>query len=243
MNFVLAMRLAVAVLISLWIAPALADLYRWVDPETGTVKFSSYPPPWYNDPAQRGHAPKVEVIVPSKSAPAFATETEGEPAPKGAEGGPGRDALLKQLAQRIAALASSPPEAMGQAYADLAGPLQQLARMDQQQKPSSPGDEAIRLEEKSKLAAPLESRRSALLQQIASLAPPPAGSSPDKIESAWAGTQRSLAALGWIDGAIVIMDPRKANSRHFEMNALIDKVFAQWEPYVDPSLLRKNRGR
>jgi hypothetical protein len=25
--------------------PALADLYRWVDPETGSVKFSSVPPP------------------------------------------------------------------------------------------------------------------------------------------------------------------------------------------------------
>ena len=62
------MRLAVAVLISLWIAPALADLYRWVDPETGTVKFSSYPPPWFNNPAQQGRAPKVEVIQPSKTA-------------------------------------------------------------------------------------------------------------------------------------------------------------------------------
>jgi hypothetical protein len=236
-------RLAVAVLVSLWIAPALADLYRWVDPETGTVKFSSYPPPWFNDAASQGRAPKVEVIRPSRQAPAFAPETDGGPGQKAAEGGVGRDALVKQVAQRVAALASAPPEAMGQAYAELAEPLQQLERLDRQQKPSNPGDEGVRFEEKAKLAAPLEARRSALLQQLSALSPPPPGSPADRIESAWAGTQRWLAALGFIDGAIISMDPRKANARHFEMNALIDKVVAQWEPYVDPSIVRKNRGR
>jgi len=39
-----------------------ADLYRWVDPETGSVKFSNYPPPWYDDPAQARRAPRVEHI-------------------------------------------------------------------------------------------------------------------------------------------------------------------------------------
>src|SRR6185436_4055152 len=111
--------LAMPVLVFLWIAPALADLYRWVDPETGRVKFSSYPPPWFNDAASQGRAPKVEVIAPSKMAPAFAPETEGEPAPKAAERGVSRDALMKQVTQRVAALASSAPEAMGQAYAEL----------------------------------------------------------------------------------------------------------------------------
>jgi len=236
-------RLAVAVLTFLWIAPALADLYRWVDPQTGTVKFSSYPPPWFNDPAQQGRAPKVEVIAPSKVAPAFSTETEGEPAPKAAERSVGRDALLKQVAQRVATLASSPPEAMSQSHAELAESLQQLERMDRQQKSPNPGDESARLEEKSKLAAPLELRRSVLLQQISAQGPPPPGSPSDRIESAWAGTQRTLAALGFVDSAIIAMDPRKTNSRHFEMNALIDKVVAQWEPYVDPNIVRKYRGR
>ncbi|HEY8067461.1 MAG TPA: DUF4124 domain-containing protein [Burkholderiales bacterium] len=54
--------LAVAVLLLLHAAPAAADLYRWIDPETGSVKFSSYPPPWYGDPAAERRAPKVEVI-------------------------------------------------------------------------------------------------------------------------------------------------------------------------------------
>jgi hypothetical protein len=41
---------------------AHADLYRWVDPETGSVKYSSYPPPWYGDEAKQRRAPKVERI-------------------------------------------------------------------------------------------------------------------------------------------------------------------------------------
>jgi len=50
--------------LALWLAcgNAQADLYRWVDPETGSVKFSTYPPPWYSDDAQKGRGPKVERI-------------------------------------------------------------------------------------------------------------------------------------------------------------------------------------
>jgi hypothetical protein len=93
------------------------------------------------------------------------------------------------------------------------------------------------------LAAPLESHRTLLLRQISVLNPPPAGSPRDKIESAWAGMQRLLGALGSVDGAIISIDSRKANSRHFEMNELIDRIAAQWEPYVDPGVVRKSRGR
>ena len=41
---------------------AHADLYRWVDPQTGSVKFSSSPPPWFGDPEKERGAPAVEVI-------------------------------------------------------------------------------------------------------------------------------------------------------------------------------------
>jgi Domain of unknown function (DUF4124) len=41
---------------------AQADLYRWVDRETGQVKFSSTPPPWYGDPEKQRRNPPVEVI-------------------------------------------------------------------------------------------------------------------------------------------------------------------------------------
>lgn len=44
-------------------APAQADLYRWIDPQTGSVKFSSYPPPWFGDQALELNAPATEVIV------------------------------------------------------------------------------------------------------------------------------------------------------------------------------------
>ena len=60
------MRFAALIAAFLWAAPAAADLYRWVDPETGSVKFSSYPPPWYGDEARERRAPKVEVIAPRK---------------------------------------------------------------------------------------------------------------------------------------------------------------------------------
>ncbi len=51
-------------LLGIFAAPALADLYRWVDPETGSVKYSSYPPPWYGDEKLEKRAPKVEHIPP-----------------------------------------------------------------------------------------------------------------------------------------------------------------------------------
>lgn len=44
-------------------APAYADLYRWVDPQTGSVKFSSYAPPWFGQPALEINAPATEVVV------------------------------------------------------------------------------------------------------------------------------------------------------------------------------------
>jgi hypothetical protein len=64
-------RFAIAsvMLLFIWANPAAADLYRWVDPETGSVKFSSYPPPWFGDAAKQRRAPKVEVIAPIRTAP------------------------------------------------------------------------------------------------------------------------------------------------------------------------------
>lgn len=42
--------------------PVHADLFRWVERETGQVKFSNTPPPWYGDPEKERHNPRVEVI-------------------------------------------------------------------------------------------------------------------------------------------------------------------------------------
>jgi hypothetical protein len=46
---------------------AYADLFRWIDPETGSPKFSNSPPPWYGDPLRERNAPAVEVL-PSREA-------------------------------------------------------------------------------------------------------------------------------------------------------------------------------
>jgi hypothetical protein len=79
-------RSVVAAAMLAWAAqysgPAAADLYRWVDPESGSVKFSSYPPPWYGDPAMDRRAPKVEVIPERSSAPSSGPKPEVEAKPK-----------------------------------------------------------------------------------------------------------------------------------------------------------------
>lgn len=70
----------VFLLAALWLAfPAHADLYRWVDRETGTVKFSNTPPPWYGDPERERGAPAVEVLryAPRGTAPKPSPEAEG----------------------------------------------------------------------------------------------------------------------------------------------------------------------
>jgi hypothetical protein len=41
---------------------AQADMYRWIDRETGQVKFSNTPPPWFGDPVKERQNPPVEVI-------------------------------------------------------------------------------------------------------------------------------------------------------------------------------------
>ena len=42
----------------LLLSAAHADLYRWVDPDSGSVKLSNTPPPWF----ERGGGPAVERI-------------------------------------------------------------------------------------------------------------------------------------------------------------------------------------
>lgn len=41
---------------------ALGELYRWRDPQTGSIKYSTYPPPWFGDAAREARSPKVEVL-------------------------------------------------------------------------------------------------------------------------------------------------------------------------------------
>jgi hypothetical protein len=78
-----------ALTLFLWTVPAFADLYRWVDPETGSVKYSSYPPPWYGDEEREKRAPKVEHIPERKPAPGTPVDVPGPTGLPGAATAPG----------------------------------------------------------------------------------------------------------------------------------------------------------
>ena len=56
---------------------AYADLYRWIDPESGSVKLSNTPPPWF----ESGPGPQVERLPYSGPAAARATPQESAAAP------------------------------------------------------------------------------------------------------------------------------------------------------------------
>jgi hypothetical protein len=59
--------------------PVHAELYRWIERETGTVKYSSYPPPWFGDPEKERRSPAVEVI--RYQGPAPSGSAAAKPAP------------------------------------------------------------------------------------------------------------------------------------------------------------------
>ena len=91
---------------------AHADLYRWVDPQTGSVKFSSTPPPWYGDPEKERGAPAVQV-VPYRAARGYGCSREKTRCRRGS-------ALEARWADLLRYFASLPPGA------DFSGLQQQL---------------------------------------------------------------------------------------------------------------------
>jgi hypothetical protein len=80
--------------------PAHADLYRWIDRETGSVKYSNTPPPWFGDPEKERNAPPVEVI--RHRAPALPPKPAAPP-----EGAAARASAVAALEARWAELARS----------------------------------------------------------------------------------------------------------------------------------------
>lgn len=101
-------RMALAVAVMAWAGAAGADLYRWVDPASGSVKFSSYPPPWYGDEAKQQRAPKVEVIPAGRDAQAKsgqpASDEAGRKPPAAAGPGQATSLALESLSERRKAL-------------------------------------------------------------------------------------------------------------------------------------------
>jgi hypothetical protein len=77
------MKLFLAIAFVLFAQNAFADLYRWIDPESGSVKYSSYAPPWLGDPASERRSPKVEVIPASRGPTAVAPGAQPVPPSEG----------------------------------------------------------------------------------------------------------------------------------------------------------------
>lgn len=110
-----------AALLAGTVADALAELYRWRDPQSGRIKYSSYPPPWYGDEAREADAPKVEVIGDRPSAGSASRKAADEMAEKVAEVIRFMEQRREQLLSRMTvARASAGFDAADQAFqADL----------------------------------------------------------------------------------------------------------------------------
>jgi hypothetical protein len=74
---------------------AHADLYRWVDPESGSVKFSNTPPPWF----ERGGGPAVERLPYAAPAARQPAVDPFAPTPVGVLQARWREALLAVSSQ------------------------------------------------------------------------------------------------------------------------------------------------
>jgi hypothetical protein len=67
--------------------PAHADLYRWVDPETGSIKFSNSPPAWMGE-GERRNEPEVRLIPSRPVAPSASSTPAVLEKPAAAPGKP-----------------------------------------------------------------------------------------------------------------------------------------------------------
>jgi hypothetical protein len=128
-------------LILLIAAPAAhAELYRWVDPQTGSVKYSSSPPPWYADPAAPKRGPKVEVVpykgpaLVTRPAEAAADKPAAKPAaeipPQAADAEERWRELFETLDSFAAADFDRPTEALRQQMAAFEAASIALDRLD-----------------------------------------------------------------------------------------------------------------
>ena len=104
--------LALAFLLACSIAQA--DLFRWVDPATGSVKISNTPPPWYDT----GSGPPVERLPFRAAGARPAAAPEALPAPVGDLRARWRELLL--------AVASQPTPDNAKAFAQVSAELDRV---------------------------------------------------------------------------------------------------------------------
>ncbi len=86
---------------------AHADLYRWVERETGSVKYSDTPPPWYGDAEKQRGAPAVEVVPYRGPGPASKPTPQTEGAAAAARAIAVREARWLELVRFFASLPPS----------------------------------------------------------------------------------------------------------------------------------------
>ena len=88
--------------------PAHADLFRWVDPETGSVKFSSVPP---TDPSVNAEVLPYRGPVPGPKPPAAAPGATAAPVVAGASAGqPAVSMLETRLRELFTQLSGAAPQ-------------------------------------------------------------------------------------------------------------------------------------
>jgi hypothetical protein len=219
---------------------AHADLYRWVDRETGSVKFSNTPPPWFGDPERERGAPAVEVVpyrgpgAPPKSAAA----PEVSPATAG---------LVASLEMRWTSLvrffATLPPatdlsragiQHQVEAYQALSAELDRLdpAGMPRRRAQEAGIFETLRRAREAQVgpkppapsaaeglpSAEAEARWRQALQQVAAIAgrPEPARSMPE--------LQDALRTLEALHVELNRLDPSGAAAREGEVQATLERV-------------------
>ena len=243
---------ASAVLLFAWANHAAADLYRWVDPETGSIKYSSYPPPWFGDAANQPRAPQVEHIP--AGAPGTAVESPlpdmKEPskplpeaggklqAPANSSTEERRKGLLKQIAAHAAALAVAKPEEGARISANMAERVREYNSAETFLTQVDPGGEAARRAEWNEVVAALDGHRRRMLEQLAAIRAPEPGASPDSVRGVLNDLGRQLTALSWVDGALKLLDPRGAPAREAEQNVLAEKIGPQLKALQGASLPR-----
>jgi len=238
---------AVAVLLFACANRAAADLYRWVDPETGSVKFSSYPPPWFGDPARERRAPKVEQIPAGKpSAAGEAAPPEAKPPPRTAPEAvvklqapassaqeDRRKLLLKQIAVHAANLATAKPEETARIYAELADRVREYRSTEQFLSQVDAVGEGARRSEWSEMVAAAEARRRKALEQLSAVRAPAEGSAPESVRGAWEDLERQRASFATVNNALKLLDPAGAQARDAEQALLTEKIILQWKPALD----------
>ena len=90
---------------------AQADLFRWVDPASGSVKFSNSPPPWY----ETGGGPPVERLP---YTPPGARQPLADPS------APAPVAILRERwREMLLAVSAQPTPEMARAFAELTAQL------------------------------------------------------------------------------------------------------------------------